>query len=171
MASRICAYVGSFDPLTLGHVDLIERSLNMFDRVVIGVGTNSNKAPMFDLDRRIDLIYRGLNATIDDAERITHCEGFNGLAIDFARKHGACAIIRGLRNITDYAYEHQFAHVNMRMAPEIEHVYFMASEKDHFVSSSIVKELWLYGTAYKEMVPGPVFDALEKKKEENNAKV
>lgn len=165
---RRATYVGSFDPLTMGHLDIIKRSLNIFDHVVIGVGKHPRKDGLFSVEERLRLIKQTIGTCIDeeDQHRIS-ADRFDCLAVDFAKAVDAQAIIRGIRNNPDFEAEFAFAHVNMRVSPEIEHIYLMASENDHFVSSSIVKELWLYGTEYKEMVPSPVFNALENKKKEN----
>lgn len=163
-------YVGSFDPVTNGHIDIIERGLKVFDKLIIGVGVNSKKQSLFPLNKRFDLIAASLYYAqlLPKYDGRLHLECFEGLAIDFGRKHYANAIIRGIRNNPDFEAEFAFAHINTRMAPEIDHIYFMASEKDHFISSSTVKELSLYGTKYKDMVPYPVFEAMENKKKHEN---
>lgn len=170
---RIAIYPGSFDPLTNGHIDLISRSLFFFDRVIVGIGINSKKKPMLSFDERKNLIYKSLVERLGRSESASEyqvggtyitIESFDNLVVEFAQKHKARAIIRGLRNNPDFEAEFAFAHINTRMAPEIEHVYFMASEADHFVSSSVVKELWQFGQGYKSMVPQSVFECLETKR-------
>lgn len=167
---RIAVYPGSFDPLTNGHIDIIRRSLTLFDEVIVGIGIHGKKTPLFSPDERDDLIRRSIRSichmgliSTEDAQRI-RIAPFENLVIDFAKEMGARFIIRGIRNNVDFEYEFAFAHINTRMTPEIEHVYFMAGEKDHFVSSSIVKELWTFGNKYETMVPEPVFKALENKR-------
>lgn len=167
---RVAVYPGSFDPLTNGHVDIIRRGLRLFDKVVVGIGIHGKKTPLFNLEEREALICASLNhiehiglIAPGDSERVKIVP-FQNLVIEFAKDMGAQFIIRGIRNNIDFEYEFAFAHVNTRMTPEIEHVYFMAGEKDHFVSSSIVKELWTFGNRYETMVPEPVFRALENKR-------
>src|SRR6266568_3530638 len=144
---RVGVYLGSFNPPTLAHIDVLFRSLKLFDRVVVGIGVNAQKTPLFSLEEREQL----LRASIHN-DRVV-IKSFNCLAVDFARQEGACAIIRGIRNTTDFEMEYQLTHINARISPDIEHIYLMANEKDHFVSSSVVKELWSYGQHYKTMVP------------------
>lgn len=165
---RKAVYVGSFDPITLGHVDIIKRGLKIFDRIVIGVGKNSNKKSLFSPEDRLKLIKQTIFGYIEEKDwSKVGTEIFNCLAVDFAKTMNAQAVIRGIRNNPDFEAEFAFAHVNMRVAPEIEHIYLMASEEDHFVSSSIVKELSFYGTEYRGMVPEPVFNEIEKRKKEH----
>jgi len=167
---RIAIYPGSFDPLTNGHLDIIRRGLNAFDKVVVGIGVHNKKAPLFSLEEREALLLSSIDHIVDrdlitreDSERIKIMP-FTNLVVEFARDMGAQFIIRGIRNNIDFEYEFAFAHINTRMAPEIEHIYFMSGEPDHFVSSSIVKELWSFGDHYRTMVPEPVFKALEGKR-------
>jgi len=167
---KIAVYPGSFDPLTNGHIDIIRRALRLFDKVIIGIGIHGKKTPLFTAEERDALIWNSIThieriglIPAGDSERIKVVP-FQKLVIDFAKDMGAQFIIRGIRNNIDFEYEFAFAHINTRMTPEIEHVYFMAGEKDHFVSSSIVKELWAFGSRYENMVPEPVFKALENKR-------
>lgn len=167
---RTGLYPGSFDPLTNGHMDIIRRSLRIFDKVVVGIGVHNKKIPLFSLEEREALIIASLDyirhiglLSEADTERVKIVP-FKNLVIEFAEDVGAETIIRGIRNNVDFEAEFAFAHINTRMAPTIEHVYFMSGEPDHFVSSSIVKELWSFGDNYKTMVPEPVFRALEGKR-------
>ena len=170
MNKRTALYPGSFDPLTNGHVDIIRRGLRAFDRVVIGIGIHNKKTPLFTLAEREDLIRQSINGleyvgllSKEDVERVKICP-FQNLVIEFAQEVGAEFIIRGIRNNVDFEAEFAFAHINTRMLPTIEHIYFMSSEPDHFVSSSVVKELWSFGNNYRTMVPEPVYKALELKR-------
>lgn len=164
-------YPGSFDPLTNGHVDIIKRGLRIFDKVIIGIGVHNKKAALFTLEERESLIRESLRNAITTAPDSTctawgtlEVRPFTNLVVEFAQDVGAQFIIRGIRNNVDFEYEFALAHINTRMAPEIEHVYFMSGEPDHFISSSIVKELWSFGSHYRTMVPEPVFRALENKR-------
>lgn len=162
---KIAIYPGSFNPPTLGHVDIIRRGLRAFDKVIIGIGVHNKKVPLFSLEEREHLIYQSIRQLIpsDDARRLD-VRPFTNLVVEFAQDVGAQFIIRGIRNNIDFEYEFAFSHVNTRIAPEIEHIYFMSGEPDHFISSSIVKELWSFGSNYRTMVPEPVFEALENKR-------
>lgn len=167
---RIAIYPGSFDPLTNGHLDIIKRGLRIFDKVIIGIGVHNKKTPLFTLAEREALIRECMANDVMDAlngkEILSKLSvmPFTNLVVEFAEEVGAQFIIRGIRNNVDFEYEFSFAHINTRMAPDIEHIYFMSGEPDHFVSSSIVKELWSFGTNYRSMVPEPVFRELEKKR-------
>lgn len=168
--SRVAIYPGSFDPLTNGHLDIIRRGVQVFDKVIIGIGVHNKKTPLFSLEERQVLIERSI-ADDTSQNRIStkdivklDIRPFTNLVVEFAQDVGAQFIIRGLRNNIDFEYEFAFAHINTRMAPELEHIYFMSGEPDHFVSSSIVKELWSFGKHYRTMVPEPVFRALEEKR-------
>ena len=129
-------YPGTFDPVTRGHIDVCERALKMFDRVVIGVADSPAKQPFFDIDERLDM----LQTVFADEERFT-VRRFSGLLIDFARESGADVIIRGLRAISDFEYEVQLAGMNRSLAPEIETVFLTAAQRYAFVSSSLVREI------------------------------
>jgi pantetheine-phosphate adenylyltransferase len=172
--SRIAVYPGSFDPITSGHMDLIVRGARVFDKVIVGIGVNSKKAPLFSAPERAGLIMASIGEAVKYAKKLSleeldglmkiEIKEFSGLVVDFAKENNATAIIRGIRNNLDFEAEFAFAHINTRLNPEIEHIYFMASEADHFVSSSVVKELWSFGQGYKSMVPKTVFNALENKR-------
>lgn len=150
---RIAIYPGSFDPPTLGHLDVIERASRLFDRLIIGVGVNSSKSSFLSMDERVE----ALQACV------THLNGvevmlFQGLLIDFVRAHNARAIVRGLRATADFDYEFQMAMVNRRLAEEIETVLLMTKWEHSYLSSSIVREVALLGGEFEGLVPGPVAD-------------
>ena len=134
--TRIAIYPGTFDPVTRGHIDICQRALKVFDRIVIGVADSLAKQPFFTLDERFDM----LETVFTDTDRIS-VKPFSGLLIDFARECNADVIIRGLRAISDFEYEVQLAGMNRSLAPEIETVFLTAAQPFAFVSSSLVREI------------------------------
>jgi pantetheine-phosphate adenylyltransferase len=140
---------GSYDPVTLGHVDVITRAASIFDRVVVGVvGTPQHKSPMFTLEERVEFLREAL-AELTNVE----VDVFKELVVDFARRWDAKAIVKGLRVISDFEWEFQMNQLNRTLAPEIETVYVMASPQVSFVSSSGVKEIASFGGKVDELVP------------------
>ena len=145
-------YPGSFDPVTYGHLDVIERAARIFDRVVVGVvGNPHHKSPMFTTEERIAFLRDALSH-LDNVE----IDVFRELVVDFAKKWDAKAIVKGLRVISDFEWEFQMNQLNRTLAPEIETVYVMASPSVSFVSSSGVKEIAAFGGDVSELVPQPV---------------
>ena len=132
----IAIYPGTFDPVTRGHIDVVERALKMFDRVVIGVADSPAKQPFFNLDERLDMLQ-----TVFAGKENVQVKPFSGLLIDFARDCNAGIIVRGLRAISDFEYEVQLAGMNRSLAPEIETVFLTAAQSYAFVSSSLVREI------------------------------
>jgi pantetheine-phosphate adenylyltransferase len=153
--TRTAVYPGSFDPVTNGHLDILERATLIFDRVVIGVLENSAKAPLFDAERRIELI----RAAIDGNPRVDVAR-FNGLTVEFAKEHDAIAIVRGLRAVSDFETEFQMALMNRRLAPSIHTVFLMTAFSNVFVSSSIIKEVCRNGGSIENLVPPSSAQAL-----------
>ena len=150
MITAICP--GSYDPVTLGHVDVITRAAGIFDRVVVGVVANPHhKAPMFSLDERVGFLEEALRE-LDNVE----VDVFSELVVEFARRWEAKAIVKGLRVISDFEWEFQMNQLNRTLAPEVETVYVMASPAVSFVSSSGVKEIAAFGGRVDELVPAPV---------------
>ena len=146
-------YPGTFDPVTNGHVDVIQRAAGIFDRLVIGVvGNPQHKRPMFSLAERVDFLRQAL-AGIDGNVEV---DVFSELVVEFARKWQAKAIVKGLRVISDFEWEFQMNQLNRTLAPEVETVYVMASPEVSFVSSSGVKEIASFGGKVDELVPEPV---------------
>ena len=136
-----CAvYPGSFDPVTLGHLDIIERTAQIMDRVVVGVLINRKKTPLFSVEERVNML-KSVTAHLPNVE----VKAFDGLTIDFARENGAKAIVRGLRAITDFEYELQLAQTNRVMATEIDTLFLTTGLKYSYLSSSMVKEIAAYG--------------------------
>ena len=155
MITAICP--GSYDPVTLGHVDVIARAAGIFDRVVVGVvGNPHHKAPMFSLDERVAF----LNEALGDLDNV-EVAVFSELVVDFARKWDAKVIVKGLRVISDFEWEFQMNQLNRTLAPEVETVYVMASPAVSFVSSSGVKEIAAFGGRVDELVPKPVAKRFE----------
>ena len=134
----VAVYPGSFDPITNGHLDIVERSANVFDRVIIAVLANPRKTPFLSADDRIRVIREALADAGSPADRI-EVASFDGLTIDFCHARGATAIVRGLRAISDFETEMQLAHNNRVLAPDIDTVFFMTSIDNGYVSSSLVK--------------------------------
>jgi pantetheine-phosphate adenylyltransferase len=152
-------YPGTYDPVTLGHVDVIERSAAIFDRIVVGVvGNPQHKTPMFSLDERVEFLREALSH-LENVE----VDVFSELVVDFARRWQAKVIVKGLRVISDFEWEFQMNQLNRHLAPEIETVYVMASPQVSFVSSSGVKEIAAFGGKVDELVPEPVARRLAEK--------
>jgi pantetheine-phosphate adenylyltransferase len=153
---HIAVYPGSFDPLTNGHLDIIHRARNIFDKLIIAVAINSKKQSLFSIEERQYLI----KEVVGDLDRI-EITSFTGLTIDFCEKHNAKAIIRGLRAVTDFDYESAISLMNKKLAPEIETVFLVASAENSFISSSIVKEVAArHGREVPNHVPQVVNTAL-----------
>jgi pantetheine-phosphate adenylyltransferase len=155
----IAVYPGSFDPITYGHLDIVERAIAVFDKVVIGVLANPRKSPILPVDERIAVI----RASLDEAGLRTDgvdVAAFDGLTVDFCRTQGAGAIVRGLRAISDFETEMQLAHNNRVLAPDIDTVFFMTSLDHGYVSSSLVKEIASFGGNVSAMLPVPAAAAL-----------
>jgi pantetheine-phosphate adenylyltransferase len=157
---KVAVYPGSFDPITNGHLDILERAANVFDRVIVGVLANPRKTPLLSVDDRIETITTALR----DAEAMPHerieVAAFDGLTVDFCRSRSAVAIVRGLRAISDFETEMQLAHNNRVLAPDIDTVFFMTSVANGYVSSSLVKEIASFGGDVSGMVPQAVAEAL-----------
>lgn len=153
MAERTALYPGTFDPVTNGHLDVIGRAARLVDKLVVGVAMNAGKGPLFPLEERAELV----QAETDAIAARTGCNiavvPFTGLLVHFAREVGAQMIVRGLRAVTDFDYEFQMAGMNARLDPEIETVYLMASERNHFISSRFVKEIAQLGGDIHSFVP------------------
>ncbi len=155
---HIAVYPGTFDPVTNGHIDLVERSLRIFDELVVAVAVNPKKQPLFSLDERIDLFRKAISRH----KRVT-IEGFDGLLVDYVREKGAVGIIRGLRAVSDFEYEMQMALMNRRLDSNIETVFLMPNEEYSFITSTIVKEAASYGGDVSSLVPKVVVEKLKKK--------
>lgn len=152
----VAVYPGTFDPITNGHLDILRRALALFDRIVVTIAVNPRKQPLFTVEQRIGFIR---DALPDYADRLQFAS-FGGLLVEFARSQGATVIVRGLRALADFEYEFQFAHMNRRLAPGIDSVFFMTDERNHYVSSSLVKEVASLGGDVTGLVPPAVATAL-----------
>ena len=154
----VALYPGTFDPVTNGHTDLIRRASRLFDRIVVTIAANPEKTPLFSLEERLGLAREVL--ADDDGVSV---EGFDDLLIDCVRRHGAGVILRGLRAVSDFEYEFQMAGMNKRLGPEIETAFLPASERDTFISASLVKEVASLGGDVSEFVHPHVAAALADK--------
>jgi pantetheine-phosphate adenylyltransferase len=155
---RIAVYPGSFDPLTYGHLDVVARAAAVFDRVVFAVLINPRKSePIFPTDVRLAAIRESIaeGCPPDVAARID-VEGFDGLLVDFCKRRGATFVVRGLRAISDFESELQMAHMNRKLDPDVDTVFFMTAVEHSYLSSSLVKEIAMFGGDVDEMVPPPV---------------
>ena len=151
-------YPGTFDPVTNGHTDLIERASRLFSHVIIGVAASPSKKPMFDLAHRVALI----EAVVKDLPNVT-VVGFSGLLVDFAKEHQANVLIRGLRAVSDFEYEFQLANMNRRLSPDLESVFLTPAEENSFISSTLVKEVALHHGDVNQFVHPEVKKALLEK--------
>ena len=138
---RIGVYPGTFDPLTLGHMDIIRRGAKLVDRLVIGVTTNPSKSPMFTVEERMDAVRREVAGVEGDIQVVS----FDSLLMDFAEREGASVIVRGLRAVADFEYEYQMAGMNQQLNDRIETVFLMADVSLQPIASRLVKEIALYG--------------------------
>lgn len=148
MTTRTGVYPGTFDPITLGHMDIIRRGAKLVDRLVIGVTTNPSKSPMFTVEERMAMVKREV-AGIDGE---IHVVSFDSLLMDFAEREGASMIVRGLRAVADFEYEYQMAGMNQQINPRIETVFLMADVSLQPIASRLVKEIALYGGAIRKFV-------------------
>ena len=152
----VAVYPGTFDPITNGHVDILARALALFDHLIVTIAVNPRKQPLFTVEERIEFIRSALP---DHADRLDFAS-FDGLLVEFCKSRGARVIVRGLRALADFEYEFQFAHMNRRLAPGIDSVFFMTDERNHYVSSSLVKEVASLGGDVTGLVPPQVATAL-----------
>jgi pantetheine-phosphate adenylyltransferase len=149
---KVAVYPGSFDPITNGHLDILQRALEVFDRVIVAVLANPRKAPLLAVEQRIEVIRQALGESGLPDDRVS-VEAFDGLTVTFCQARGASSIVRGLRAISDFELEMQLAHNNRRLAPGIDSVFFMTAVEHGYVSSSLVKEIAQFGGDIGEMVP------------------
>jgi len=155
---RAAIYPGSFDPMTFGHIDIVQRGLKLFDRVVLAVAINPNKTHMFSLEERLEMAKQSLG----------HLPGiefdvFDELLVHYCKRKGVNVLLRGLRAVSDFEYEFQLSSMNRKLSSDIETVFMMTSEEHFYLSSNLVREIASYGGDVSELVPEPVLKALEKK--------
>lgn len=160
MYTAICP--GSFDPVTLGHIDIITRSSQMFDKVYVAVMINLNKSPFFTVEERMDLLERSLKASDCDMRKI-EIVGLDCLLVDAAEKYGASVIVKGLRAVSDFEYEFQMALANKKLNPKIETVFLPTSGDNMFLSSSVVKSIGVFGGDISGLVPHVIMDEISER--------
>lgn len=151
-------YPGTFDPVTNGHLDVIARAARLLDKLVVGVAINTGKGPLFTLEERVDLVRAEIAEIASRNDMVIDVIPFDTLLVDFARKVGASMIVRGLRAVSDFDYEFQMTGVNYRLAPDVETVFLMASERHQFIASRLVKEVARLGGDISSFVPPLTFD-------------
>ena len=158
-------YPGTFDPLTFGHLNIIARASLICNRLIVGVADNSGKNPLFSLEERLDMAQQQIAKMQQSGEikQDVQVEAFTGLLTDFADKNNARMIIRGLRAVADFEYEFQMASTNRRLKPDLETIFLTAPEQQHFVASSLVKEVAKYGGDISSFVPAEVQTAIAQK--------
>ncbi len=157
----LAVYPGTFDPITNGHIDLIKRALRIFDRLIVAIGENPAKKPLFTLEERLSMVKEAISA-FPCRDRI-EVESFSGLLVDFAANKGARVIVRGLRAVSDFEYEFQLALMNRRLNRQIETIFLMPGFKWFYISSTIVKEAAKFGGDVSGLVPPNVEEKLREK--------
>jgi len=155
---NVVVYPGTFDPITFGHIDLVERAARLFDTVIVAVAANTNKSPLFTLDERVALASKALNKC-----KNVKVMGFHSLLMDFMQQQNANIILRGLRVVSDFDYEFQLAGMNRYLAPDVESMFLMPSQNYTYISSSFVREIAGLGGSVDQFVPEVVVKALNEK--------
>ena len=156
---RSCVYPGTFDPITNGHHDLVRRAASIFERVVVAIAGNSHKAPMFTLEQRVDMARKVLTDV-----RGVEVTGYTGLTVDFAAKQGIHVVVRGLRAVSDFEFEFQLANMSRHLDNAVDYVFMTPQEQFTFISSTLVREIALYGGDVSEFVHPAVAEALKARK-------
>ncbi len=160
--SKIGIYPGSFDPITLGHLDIIQRSLNVVDKLIIAVSNNDSKQHMIATEDRLDLIQKTIKTLSKESQEKIEIEKFDNLLVHYVKSKNASLIIRGLRAVSDFEYEFLMTGMNRTIDREIETIFLMSAEKYHFISSRFIKEIHKLGGDISKSVPKPVLDFLLK---------
>lgn len=154
-------YAGSFDPFTMGHLNILNRAAKMFDEVIVAIGTNTSKKSLFTPDEKLEMITAVVKeSSYDNVRVVLHVDG---LIVDFAKSEGATVMVRGIRSLTDMEYEMSIASMNKTQQPEIESVFLMADEKYSFVSSSLIKEVAIFDGDVSGMVPESIAKKMQEK--------
>ena len=153
---KICIYPGTFDPVTYGHLDVLERAAKLFERVTVAVAISSTKDALFNAEQRVELVRANLGH-LPNVDVLS----FEGLLVEFARKHQAHAIIRGLRALSDFEFEFNMALMNRHLKPQVETIFVMPNEQFSYTSSTLVKQVARYGGAVGHFVPANVAEALK----------
>ncbi len=156
--ARLAVYAGSFDPPTLGHLDLIERASAMFSDVIVGLGRHPTREPLFTVEERLDLVAKSARHLPN-----VRVEGFDGLLIDYCKQVGALVIVRGLRAATDFEYELQIAHANADLNPAVDTIFLPTRTRNGFISASLVREIASHGGDVSRYAPPVVIEALKQK--------
>ena len=156
---RSAVYPGTFDPITNGHHDLVRRAAGIFDRVVIGIAANPGKAPLFSLDERVELAQK----VLEDLRNVTVL-GYAGLTVDFAREQGCGIVVRGLRAMSDFEFEFQLANMSRHLAREVDYVFMTPQEQFTFISSTLVREIAMFGGDVSQFVHPAVAEALKRRR-------
>jgi pantetheine-phosphate adenylyltransferase len=154
----VAAYSGTFDPITFGHTDIIERASRMFPRLIVAVGLNPSKNPRFSIDERVELIRASVTAL-----KNVDVKPFDGLVVDFARDHGVSVLVRGVRTVGDFDYEKQMAVMNRDLYPGLDTVMFVPKPEHAHLSSSLVREIASMGAPIEKFVPAPVVPLLRER--------
>lgn len=161
---RTGVYPGTFDPITVGHLDVIARSaLHLVDKLIVAVAENAGKEPLFDVAERVELVREGLEVLPAEARSVIEVCSFDNLLIHFVADAGASVIVRGLRAVSDFEYEFQMAAMNRRLNDHVETVFLMSSDRNQFISSRFVKEIGRLGGDVTQFVPPKVHDRLMRK--------
>lgn len=155
--TRVAIFPGTFDPITLGHVDLLMRAQKLFDKIILAVAESKNKLPLFTLDERIEVCH----AVLQPYDHI-EVKGFSGLLVDFVKKEQAIAVLRGLRAVSDFEYEFQLATMNRNMNKDFETIFLTPAEQYSFISSTLIREIAQLGGDISSFVPHHVIDKLNK---------
>ena len=160
--TKIGIYPGSFDPITLGHLDIIQRSLHVVDKLIVAVSNNNSKKHMISVDDRLDLINKSILSLPNDVQSKINIEKFDNLLVHYVKSKNASLIIRGLRAVSDFEYEFLMTGMNRTIDIDIETIFLMSAEKYHFISSRFIKEIHSLGGDISQSVPKPVLDFLSK---------
>lgn len=167
--SRTGVYAGTFDPVTNGHLDIIQRATNVVDKLIVGVAINAGKGPLFSLEERVQMMEAEATELAQSRGGEIEVRTFNGLLVSFAQECGAGILVRGLRAVSDFEYEFQMTGMNARLSPEIETVFLMAAEGSQFISSKLIKEISQLGGDVSEFVSARVRDRMQVKFAANEA--